>query len=104
LDQILARVPDLRVAVVGDFFLDRYLVTDPALAEISIETGLEARQVVAMRAGPGAAGTVTNNLAALGVGTIHAAGVIGDDGEGFELRRALRATGAGAERLRADAA
>lgn len=104
LDQLLARAPGLRVAVVGDFFLDRYLVTDLALAEVSIETGLEARQVVETRASPGAAGTVTNNLAALGVGTIYAVGVIGDDGEGFTLRRALEATGVRTALLRAGAA
>lgn len=93
LNALLAHFPRLRIAVVGDFFLDRYLVTDPALSERSLETGLEARQVVEVRCSPGAAGTVTNNLAALGVGRIEAVGVIGDDGEGHELRRGLRATG-----------
>src|SRR5207237_565624 len=39
---------------------------------------------------PGAGGTVLNNLRALGVGRLHAVSVIGDDGEGFELLRALR--------------
>ncbi|MGH2369852.1 MAG: PfkB family carbohydrate kinase, partial [Chloroflexota bacterium] len=34
-------------------------------------------------------GTVTNNLRALGVTAIYAAGVTGDDGEGYELRRRL---------------
>jgi bifunctional ADP-heptose synthase (sugar kinase/adenylyltransferase) len=99
LDVILARIPSLRIAVIGDFFLDRYLVTDPALAEISVETGLEARQVVEVRRSPGAAGTVTNNLSALGVGTLAAFGVIGDDGEGHELTRALRDTRVQAEGL-----
>jgi bifunctional ADP-heptose synthase (sugar kinase/adenylyltransferase) len=47
------------------------------------------RNVVNVRAQPGAAGTVLNNLVALGVGTIHAVGFTGDDGEGYELRRAL---------------
>lgn len=93
LDAILSRIPDLRIAVIGDFFLDKYLVTDPALSEISVETGLEARQVVEVRCSPGAAGTVTNNLSALGVRTIHAVGVVGDDGEGYELLRGLRERG-----------
>ena len=92
LDGILSRIPGLRIAVIGDFFLDRYFVTDPSLAEVSVETGLEARQVVGIRRSPGAAGTVTNNLSAMDVGTITAHGVIGDDGEGYELRRALEAT------------
>src|SRR5881628_2544404 len=93
LDYILSRIPDLRIAVIGDFFLDKYLVTDPALSELSVETGLEARQVVEIRRSPGAAGTVTNNLAALGVGGIEALGVIGEGGEGYDLERELRITG-----------
>jgi rfaE bifunctional protein kinase chain/domain len=67
-------------------------VTDPALAERSLETGLEARQVVEIRCSPGAAGTVTNNLSALGAGCIYAVGVVGEDGEGFDLQRGLRET------------
>src|SRR5947209_12435941 len=38
---------------------------------------------------PGALGTIINNLAALGVGRIVPVAVIGDDGEGYELRQAL---------------
>src|SRR5713101_3115629 len=83
--ELLWAAPGLRVLVLGDFFLDKYLITDPAFSEISIETGLEARQVVEVRCSPGAAGTVTNNLSALGIGDIHAVGIIGDDGEGFAL-------------------
>ena len=88
---IAGRYPGLRVAVVGDFFLDRYLHIDPVKAEMSIETGLPVYNVVEVRAQPGAAGTILNNLVALGVGEIHAVGFCGDDGEGYELRRALAA-------------
>ena len=87
--EITGRYLGLRVAVVGDFFLDRYLEIDPARAEVSIETGLPVHNVVRVRSQPGAAGTILNNLVALGVGTIHAVGFCGDDGEGYELRRAL---------------
>ena len=86
---VTGRYPGLRVAVVGDFFLDRYLEIDPSKAETSIETGLPVYNVVEVRAQPGAAGTILNNLVALGVGEIHAVGFCGDDGEGHELRRAL---------------
>lgn len=92
LRQLLDRFPTLRVAVVGDFFVDKYLHIDPALEEVSIETGLPAHQVTAVRCQPGAAGTVTNNLSALDVGTIWAVGYRGDDGEGYELNRGLAAT------------
>ncbi len=88
---ITGRYRSLRIGVVGDFFLDRYLEINPAKGEISIETGLPVYNVEAVRANPGAAGTILNNLVALGVGEIFAVGFCGDDGEGYELRRALAA-------------
>ena len=88
---ITGRYPRLRIAVVGDFFLDRYLDIDPAKNETSIETGLTVHNVVEVRSQPGAAGTILNNLVALEIGEIHAVGFCGDDGEGYELRRALAA-------------
>jgi rfaE bifunctional protein kinase chain/domain len=91
--EILDRFPAARIAVCGDFFLDKYLVIDPALNEPSLETGLDAFQVVGIRHSPGAAGTVTSNLAGLQVGAIHAIGAIGDDGHGYELRQGLQRTG-----------
>ncbi len=95
---ILDRFPGLNILVLGDFFLDKYLIIEHARAEISLETGLEAHQVVAVRCSPGAAGTVTSNLRAMDV-NVWALGVIGDDGEGFELLRALRKTGVDASSL-----
>jgi rfaE bifunctional protein kinase chain/domain len=86
---VASRYQKLRIGVVGDFFLDRYLHVDPAKAETSIETGLPVYNVVEARNQPGAAGTILNNLVALGVGEIHAVGFCGDDGAGYELRRAL---------------
>ncbi len=85
--------------MLGDFFLDKYLDTDPLLAEVSVETGKTAHQVVSIRKGPGAAGTVVNNLAALGAGEIHLVGMTGDDGEGYELRRAFDRLGCKTEGL-----
>jgi bifunctional ADP-heptose synthase (sugar kinase/adenylyltransferase) len=89
IDQILTALPDKRIGVVGDLFLDRYLDIDAALTESSVETGLDAFQVVRVRSYPGALGTVINNLAALGVGTILPIAFYGDDGEGYELQQAL---------------
>src|SRR5438552_14270927 len=91
LESILTAIPTLRIAVLGDLFLDRYLDIDSALTEPSVETGLTAYQVVRVRSYPGAAGTVINNLAALGVGRIYPIAYVGDDGEGYELRQALKA-------------
>lgn len=85
---LIARYGQLRLAVVGDFCLDRYLEIDPQLHETSLETGLPVYNVVKVRAEPGGAGTVLNNLCALGA-TVFPVGFHGVDGEGYELRRAL---------------
>lgn len=102
LAEMLGRFPCLRVAVVGDFFLDKYLDVDPALAELSIETGKPAHQVVAVRHSPGAAGSVTSNLAALGPGKLYAVGFTGDDGESYDMRRDLAAMHCSTEHLACD--
>lgn len=98
LDQLLARFPDLTILVIGDFFLDKYLLIDRSRAEVSLETGLEAHQVVEVRSSPGAAGTVTSNLRAMGVHVV-AVSVVGDDGEGFDLLRGLHSRGVDVEGL-----
>jgi rfaE bifunctional protein kinase chain/domain len=89
IDRVLAALPGKTVGLLGDLFLDRYLGIDPALDEPSVETGKTAYQVVGVRSDPGALGTVLNNLCALGVGRVVPVSVIGDDGEGYELRQAL---------------
>ncbi len=99
LQELLAKFRALRVAVVGDFFLDKYLEVDPRLAEPSLETGKTAHQVVVIRKSPGAAGTVVNNLAALGAGTLYALGAIGEDGEGFDLGHGLERLGCATDGL-----
>ena len=98
LRSLLDRFPDLHILVVGDYFLDRYLIIDRELGEISLETGLEAYQVVDVRCSPGAAGTVTSNLRALDI-QVSALGIIGDDGMGYELLRGLRGHGVNVEPL-----
>ena len=91
LRDIAGKYAELKIAVVGDYCLDRYLEINPERAEVSIETGLPVHNVERVRAQPGAAGTVLNNLVALGVGRIYPVGFCGDDGEGYELQRALKA-------------
>ena len=90
LDEILAKVPQLKIALVGDVFLDKYFDIDRRLAEVSLETGKEAHQVVNIRCYPGAGGSVAQKLAALGAGWVPAITVIGADGEGYDLKAALQ--------------
>jgi len=91
--RILERLKDVSIGVIGDFFLDKHLIIDPQRDEPSLETGLTAYQVVSKRISPGAAGTVTNNLTALQVGRVTALGIIGEDGEGYELMKGLVSRG-----------
>jgi rfaE bifunctional protein kinase chain/domain len=97
--ELLAAFRSLRVLVVGDVCLDRWCTYDPALADPSRETGIPRVGVVATEVTPGAAGTIANNLAALGAGRIDVLGMIGDDGFGYELRRELEARGISADLL-----
>jgi len=88
LQEILSRLPQLRIIVFGDYFLDNYLTLDRNLSETSLETGLEAYQVIETRKYPGVAGVVVANLRSLGA-EVHALGLVGDDGNGFDLRKKL---------------
>jgi rfaE bifunctional protein kinase chain/domain len=88
--ELTARYASLRLGVLGDFCLDRYLEIDPARQEISLETGLPVHNVVNVRAQPGGAGTILNNLSALAIGTLYPVGFAGHDAEGFELWHALQ--------------
>lgn len=90
-EQILARFTQRSAVVIGDICLDRWCSYDPSTAEPSRETGIPRIGVVSTETSPGAGGTVANNLAALGVGKVAVLGVIGQDGFGMELKRALEA-------------
>jgi rfaE bifunctional protein kinase chain/domain len=97
--EILEHFPKLRVLVAGDVCLDRWCRYDPALADPSRETGIPRVGVISTEVTPGAAGTIANNLAALGAGRVDVLGMVGDDGFGYELRSALAARGISHELL-----
>ena len=64
--ELSERFSSKRIAVVGDFFLDKYLGFDPRIAETSLETGQTAHQVTAVRHSPGAAGASLANVVLAG--------------------------------------
>jgi len=101
LAELIGRFSSQRIAVLGDFFLDKYLDVDPAIAEVSVESGRIAHQVAGVRTSPGAAGTVVSNLASLGAGVLHAIGFTGDDGEGYDIRKSLQQMGCTTDHLHA---
>lgn len=91
--EILAGISQLRVLIVGDICLDRWCTYDPRHAEPSRETGLPRIGVVSTLVTPGGGGTVANNVAALGAAQVAVLGLAGDDGNGYELARALSERG-----------
>ena len=90
LKTLLSQFQDLRILVIGDFYLDAYWYIDKTRSTLSLETPWHTNPVVEQRYSPGAAGTVTNNLKALGVGTVYTLGVIGKDGFGRTLQTCLK--------------
>ncbi len=94
---VLNRIAPLSALVVGDICLDRWCRYDPAVSEPSRETGIPRIGVFATEATPGAGGTIANNLVALGVQRVAVMGVMGDDGNGYELTNALGRRGIWAE-------
>ncbi len=93
LKTILNQFHQQRILVIGDFYLDAYWHIDKTRSTLSLETPWHTNPVVEQRYSPGAAGTVTNNLKALGVGSIYTLGVIGEDGFGGTLLNRLQANG-----------
>lgn len=90
---ILNQFREQRILVIGDFYLDAYWYIDKTLSTLSLETPWHTNPVVEQRYSPGAAGTVTNNLKALGVGSVYTLGVVGEDGFGGTLLNCLQANG-----------
>lgn len=81
------------ITVFGDFCLDQYLRVDAEKDELSLETNLVAYQISQRKVFAGAGGTISNNLRALGA-KVYCIGIVGNDGNGFELINALKDVGA----------
>ena len=92
-EQILTAIPKLSALVLGDICLDRWSTYDPAVSEPSRETGIPRIGAIRTDVTPGAGGTVASNLAALGLQRVAVLGIIGDDGFGWELSKALERRG-----------
>src|SRR5581483_4494792 len=88
---LVRRFPDVRVLVVGDLMLDQFVWG--RVQRISPEAPVPVVQVTTEDVRPGGAGNVVSNIAALG-GRAAACGIVGRDGAGARLTKALRALGA----------
>lgn len=88
--EIVARFGTLRVAVVGDLMLDRYLIGD--IERISPEAPVPVVLVSGHRDALGGAANVAANVVAAGA-RCHVVGITGDDVAGSLLRDRLGAMG-----------
>ena len=96
--KVLDHTSSKTITVFGDYCLDKYLYIDPARDEISLETDLTAYQVESKILYPGAAGTVVNNLRSLKA-NVRCVGLVGEDGEGYDLLKCLEQIGADTKRM-----
>jgi D-beta-D-heptose 7-phosphate kinase/D-beta-D-heptose 1-phosphate adenosyltransferase len=84
--QLIKRMKDSRIVVVGDIMIDRYLVGDTE--RLSPEAPVPVVTVRDRQAALGGAANVAANVAALGA-TCHLVGVVGDDVDGAAIRQEL---------------
>lgn len=93
LKEIIDKIKNVKIGIIGDFCLDAYWFIDNFASEISVETGQYTRPVRRQKYSLGGAGNVANNLAAMGVEEIAAIGVRGNDPFGAEMADIMRNTG-----------
>lgn len=90
LAQLQDRLPGLRVLVIGDLMLDRYVWG--RVTRISPEAPVPVVDVERVESRPGGAANVALNVAAMGA-QVAVCGVIGDDDHGRTLLRHLQKDG-----------
>ena len=93
---LLEAARDVRVLVVGDLMLDRYIAG--TVDRISPEAPVPVVRVETESSAVGGAGNVASNVVSLGAGC-DIVGSVGDDEPGADLRKALDAAGVGIEGL-----
>jgi D-beta-D-heptose 7-phosphate kinase / D-beta-D-heptose 1-phosphate adenosyltransferase len=88
--ELLAKIKNARVAVIGDLMIDEYLTGD--VTRISPEAPVPVVRGVALRSVAGGAANVAANIGAIGA-TAILVGVIGNDGGRAEIEAILRPFG-----------
>lgn len=93
LEDILQKIRETRIALIGDLCLDVYWQADMTKSELSRETPHFPLPIVKEWMSPGGAGNAAANIAALGPGSLRVLGVVGRDWRGDILVRMLREAG-----------
>ena len=94
IDELIERIRGLRVLVIGDLMLDRYI--SGSVDRVSPEAPVPVVRVESERAGVGGAGNVAANVMALG-GACAVVGCVGADPDGVALLQALEEHGIACE-------
>ena len=90
LTELLARLAGMRIGVLGDLMVDRFIYGDAL--RISPEAPVPVVTIRERTTQPGGAANVANNVVSLG-GRCSLFGVLGDDPAGHEVRQMLVAEG-----------
>jgi bifunctional ADP-heptose synthase (sugar kinase/adenylyltransferase) len=90
LHELISKIKNVSIAIVGDFCLDAYWFIDESRSEISVETGEPTMPVSQQKYSLGGAGNVANNLADMDVKEIRVFGVIGNDPFGVEMVKIMK--------------
>jgi len=93
--QLLEKLADKRIAIIGDICLDCYYHLGDMSSETSVETGLPANAVESFSFSLGGAANVALNCKSLGAGTVDLFGVVGEDAFGSILKTMLEEGGVG---------
>jgi len=93
IEQILDKIKEINIAIIGDFCLDVYWDIDQEVSEFSVETGKKVKLVKEQCLSLGGAGNVALNLIDLGVKKVYNIGVVGDDPFGYEMKRLMKRKG-----------
>jgi len=97
--EILSRLKERNILVVGDIMLDEYIWS--RVNRISPEAPVPVADVISIVYTPGGAGNVANNIQALG-GKAYLVGVVGKDSSKDKLFKALRERGIGTDKIIVD--
>lgn len=103
LEELLAKIRNVRAGVLGDMALDAYWQVDMKRSRLSRETPHFPKPVVGERYSPGAGGNVAANLAGLGMRSVSAFSVVGEDAWGPILKETLLKAGVLTEAVLSDA-
>ena len=99
LEEILDKIPGLKIALIGDICLDVYWKADMTKSLLSRETPHFPLPVVEEWMSPGAGGNTAANIAALGVTDFKVVSVIGSDWRGTALKSSFAERGIAADSL-----